>query len=155
VNWLELAILFFLARGKRDDEPAGGVPVLQKGASGTLWQVRPVGSNQQIETASGAAVLTFHEQGGQRFLVARAPGASSKDFGAAVLDFKIREETSGVGVLDTTQGNRWWAVLYRHGSSMYWGKPFWADYFSAIQLVPLGSELFGWMGANWAKAWGS
>jgi hypothetical protein len=57
------------------------------------------------------------------------------------------------GALAPEQGNRWHAIRYRWGQTTRWGTPFWTDKRTALELLPLGSELWGWFGGNWQKVW--
>jgi hypothetical protein len=95
VNWLVLLVGYLLTRDEKREQ-GGAVPVLVKGASGTLWQLttRDDGTTR-VDTTQGEHALTYRDERGQRVLTERT---SSPHFGAALLDFKIREHADGAGI---------------------------------------------------------
>jgi hypothetical protein len=84
----------YLLYRSRDAAPDGSAKqsgrVLQRGASGTVWQVSTGPDGTRVETLAGTHVLTFKEIGGQAFMFSRGD-ASSSELSTAILDFKVRE----------------------------------------------------------------
>lgn len=52
------------------------------------------------------------------------------------------------------EGNRWHAVHYKWlDGKTAWGKPFWTDRWTAMQLTPTGSETWRYIDRRWEKLW--
>lgn len=56
---------------------------------------------------------------------------------------------ASVGALDPDVGNHWYVIGYRWKGGGRYGKPFWADFFNALQLTPLTGSLMKWDGRYW------
>lgn len=55
-------------------------------------------------------------------------------------------------IIPASQGNRWHVIRYhwdRNHSG--WGRPFWSDTWSALQLLTPGAELWQWVGGAWRR----
>lgn len=87
-----IAFLLYKSREGSSSDPGATLQsgrIMQRGASGTVWQVSTGPDGTRVETLAGEHVLTFKDIGGQAFLFDTGD-ASQRVFDAAVLDFKVR-----------------------------------------------------------------